>query len=222
MSKQPRRLAARTLGTLSVALAAVLTTGTGAHAASTTVKDATGDLYSLTSETPTEVSGPDGDIVSVTTRHSRRQVSIRVRARHLSLDQTLLLAKVRTGPTGPAYFFSGTADIGMRVALMSKGQERLVVCPGIRMVFRPARGYVEAVIPRSCLGSPRWVRTGAALATTDSVIASLGSGDGFDPVDPDGETPSGTIDVAGVSTLTRAQLDVFSARVPLGPKVRVG
>jgi len=217
-----RRPAARAAAVVAAVLSVALTAGPGADAASTTVRDATGDLYSLTGQPPTKVSGPDGDITSVTTRHGRRHVTITVRARHLSLDQTLLLAKVRTGPTGPAYFFSGTADIGMRVALMSKGQERLVVCPGIRMVFRPARSYVAAVIPRTCLGSPRWIRAGAALATTDSLIASLGSDDGFDPVQGDGETASGTIDVAGVSTLTETQLDAFSAPLPLGPKVRVG
>ena len=217
-----RKPAARAAAALAAVGAVVLTTGHGAYAASTTVTDATGDLYPLTGETPTKVAGPDGDITSMTTRHGRRHITITVRARHLSLDQTLLLAKVRTGPTGPAYFFSGTADIGMRVALMSKGQQRLVVCPGIRMVFRPARGYVEAVIPRTCLGSPRWIRAGAALATTDSLIKSLGSDDGFDPAGGDGEEPSGTIDIAGVATLTQTQLGGSSAALPLGPKVRVG
>jgi hypothetical protein len=214
--------AACAAATLAAVVSVILGAGTGAYAASATVRDATGDLYSLTGETPAKVSGPDGDITSVTTRHGRRHITIKVRARHLSLDQTLLLAKVRTGPTGPAYFFTGTADIGMRVALMSKRQERLVVCPGIRMVFRPARGYVEAVIPRTCVGSPRWIRAGAALATTDSLIKALGSDDGFDPLDGDGETPSGTMDIAGVGALTQAQLGPISAPPPLGPKVRVG
>lgn len=221
MSNQPRALAARTLGALSVLLAVVLATGAGASAASTTVRDATGDVYTLLGNGPTKASGPDGDITSVTVRHSPRLISIRVHASHLSLDQTMLQAKVRTGPHGPVYFFTGTADIGMRIALMSKGQEKLVMCPGIRMVFRPARGYVEAGIPRRCVGDPRWVRVGAALVTTDSLIQALGSDGGLDDLG-EGETPSGTIDIAGVGTLSAAQMNATSMPLPLGPKVRVG
>jgi hypothetical protein len=216
-----RALGARLLGVLSVLLAVVLTTGQGAYAASKTVRDATGDVYSLTGETPTKATGPDGDITSVTTIHRRREIRVKVRARHLSLDQTLLFAKVRTGPTGPAYFFNGTADIGMRIAIMVKGQEHFVVCPGIRMAFHAAQGYVMAVIPRSCLGNPRWIRVGAALATTDSLIASLADEDS-DPLAGDPDAPAGTMDIAGVGNLTNAQLNAAAPQLPLGPKVRVG
>jgi hypothetical protein len=221
MSSPSRRLVARTLGVLSCVVGLVLTSSPGALAASRTVPDATDDVYSLTDETPTKVSGPDGDIVSVTTVHGAKNVRVRVRARHLSLDQTILLAKLRTTPGGPAYFFSGTADIGMRMAIMTKGQARIVVCRGIWMRFRPGRGYVTAVIPRSCLGNPRWVRAGAALMTTDSLVATLADDD-FDPFSPDGSAPQGTLDIAGVGDVTAAQLNSSSAPLPLGPRVRRG
>ena len=213
-----RAATARTLGALASVL--VLTgTGPAAHAASRTVADPTGDVYSLTSDSPTKVSGADGDIVSVTTTNGPRTVRIKVRARHLSLDQTLLLAKVRTGPAGPAYFFNGTADIGIRMAIMTHGQADLVVCPGLWMRFRPAKGYVAAVIPRRCLGEPRWVQAGAALATTDSMIATLG--DDSDPFAGDAE-PTGTIDIGGLGALSAAQMDAGVPPLPLGPRVRVG
>jgi hypothetical protein len=214
------RVVARTLGALSCALGLTLTASPAAHAASRTVSDATDDVYSLTAETPTKVSGPDGDIVSVTTVHGRKNVMIRVRARHLTLDQTLLFAKVRTAPAGPAYLFNGTADIGIRMAIMTRGQTRVVVCPGLWMRFRPSQGVATAVIPRRCLGNPRWVRTGAALATTDSMIATLAD-PGSDPLAEDPEA-SGTIDIAGVRAVGIAQMAAASPPLPLGPRVRVG
>ncbi|MDH2416511.1 hypothetical protein [Nocardioides sp. CER19] len=215
-----RRTLARSLAALAVGASLVLATGQGAYAASKTVRDATGDVYSLTGDSPTKVSGPDGDITSVTTMHGRRKVRIKVRARHLSLDETLLFAKIRTGPTGPAYFFSGTADIGVRIALIAKGQTHLLVCPGIRMAFHASQGYVMAVIPRTCLGSPRWIRVGAALATTDSMVATLAD-ENYDPFADDSEA-TGTVDIGGVGTLTPAQMSSPTIPLPLGPKVRVG
>jgi hypothetical protein len=208
----------RALGVLSATLAVILTVGQGAFAASRTVSDATGDVYSLTDDAPTKVSGPDGDVVSVTTVHRLRTVRIVVRARHLSLDQTLLFAKIRTSTPGPAYFFNGTADIGMRMAIMTHGQMRVIRCPGIRMAFHPAEGSVMAVVPRTCLGSPRWVRAGAALATTESMIDALA--DGSDPLG--GDAATGTIDVAGLDDLTRGQTNAMTPPLPLGPRVRVG
>jgi hypothetical protein len=214
-----RALSARTLGALVSAL--VLVSTGSAHAASRTVSDPTGDVYALTPDAPTKASGPDGDIVSVTTTHTPHSVRIKVRARHLSLAQTLLLAKIRTGPTGPAYFFNGTADIGMRMAVMTHGQTRVVVCPGLWMRFRPRQGYVAAVVPRRCLGDPRSVQAGAALVTTDSLIASLADDD-FDPFAEGSDAPSGTVDIAGVGTITAAQMDATVPPLPLGPRVHVG
>lgn len=219
-----RAPSARTLGALVSALVLPLVlvgTGPAAHAASRTVSDPTDDVYALTPETPTKVSGPDGDIISVTTAHTPHSVRIKVRARHLSIAQTLLLAKIRTGPTGPAYFFNGTADIGMRMAVMTHGQTRVVVCPGLWMRFRPRQGYVAAVVPRRCLGDPRWVQAGAALVTTDSLIASLADDD-FDPFAEGADAPSGTVDIAGIGTITAAQMDATVPPLPLGPRVHVG
>ena len=216
-----RALGARILGVLSVLVAMLLTTGQGAYAASKTVRDTTGDVYSLTGDTPTKVSGPSGDIVSVRTTHTRRVVRIKVQASHLKLDQTLLFAKVKTGPTGPTYFFNGTADIGMRMAIMTKGQAHIVVCPGISMRFRPALGYVMAVIPRTCLGDPRWVQVGAALATTASLIKTLAD-DNFDPMSGSPAGSDGTIDIAGLGSISAAQMNAQMMPLPLGPRVHVG
>jgi hypothetical protein len=201
--------------------ALVAGTAGSAHAASRTVADATQDVYALTPDAPTKVPGPDGDIVSVTTVHTAHSVRIKIRARHLSLAQTVLMAKIRTGPTGPAYFFNGTADIGMRMAVMTHGQASVVVCPGLWMRFRPQHGYVTAVVPRRCLGDPRWVRTGAALVTSDSLIASLADDD-FDPFGEGSQEPSGTVDVAGIGDLTAAQMNASVPPFPLGPRVHVG
>lgn len=127
---------------------------------------------------------------------------------------------MRTGRAGPAYFFTGTADIGMRIALITKGQAKFLVCPGIRMAFHAPQGFVMAVIPRTCLGSPRWVRVGATLATTDSLVATLAD-DNYDPFAGDADA-TGTVDIGGVGTLTPAEMSSPTVPMPLGPKVRVG
>lgn len=212
--------AARVLGVLSCVLGLVLAAAPDAHAASRTVQDATEDVYTLSDQTPTKAPGADGDIVSVTTVHGPRQVRITVRARHLSLDQTLLFAKIRTAPTGPAYLFNGTADIGMRMAIMTRGQAQVVVCPGLWMRFHPARSVATAVIPRRCLGNPRWVQTGAALVTTPSMVASLADPE-HDPFADDG-ADLGTIDIAGLGTVTAGHLAAAAPPLPLGPRVHVG
>jgi len=214
-----RASAARTLGVLACVAGVALTTVPAASAATKTVRDATDDVYALSTDAPTKVAGPNGDIVSVTTVHGRKNVRIRIQARHLSIEQVLMTAKVKTGPTGPTYFFNGTADMGMRIAVMSRGQADLVACPGLWMRFRPAKGFVMAVIPRRCLGNPRWVQTGAALATTQSMVATLADDD-FDPFAGDIDI-DGTIDIAGVNGIGPAQMSA-TPPLPLGPRVRLG
>lgn len=221
MTTATRALPVRLLGALSLLLALLLVTGEGANAASRTVTDATGDVSSLSDGS--RITRSDGDITSVTTVHQARTVRVKVRARHLSLDMTGLMAKLRTGPSGPTYFFAGQADIGMRMAIMTRGQTRFIVCPGIRMGFRPARAYVMAVIPRTCLGNPRWVQTGAALMTTDSMIKALASTDtGDDSFAAGPEGTDGTIDVAGLGALSSGQINASMPPLPLGPRVHVG
>lgn len=191
----------------------VLATGEGAYAASRTVTDATGDVLSIKGEHMTTVSGPEGDITSVTTTHSAKTVRVKVRARHLPLGLTSVVVKLRTAPTGPAYLFAGTADVGMRSAILARGQH-ILVCPGIRLAYRPMQGYAMAVIPRTCLGTPKWVQAGAGVSTGPSLIEALANDD-TDSL-ADGEV-SGTIDVVGVGSAAAR-----SGRLPLGPKVHVG
>ncbi|SFB99086.1 hypothetical protein SAMN04487968_1039 [Nocardioides terrae] len=215
-----RASAARTLGVLSCVVGVALTSTPAASAASKTVRDTTDDVYSLTAETPTKVAGPNGDIVSVTTSHGAKNVRIRIQARHLSLEQAVMIAKVRTGPTGPTYFFNGTADIGMRMAVMTRGEADIVACPGLWMRFRPAKGLVMAVIPRRCLGAPRWAQAGAALITTPSMVATMADDD-FDPMTDEAEA-DGTIDIADVGAVDAGQVSAATPALPLGPRVRLG
>ena len=208
MSQHPRGPAARTLGVLSVLLAVVLATGSGAYAASKTVSDTTGDTYSVAGDTPVRASSPIGDIVSVRTTHRAKTVVVVVRARDLA-STNVAGVQIRTAKGGRDYYLVGMAGGGMKMVDLSRGANgRSLTCHGLRMAFKVAQHAVRAEIPRSCLGDPRWVRTGAMLMSSDTDLAS--------------DDDTGFVDVAGLDVLTPTMWDDDNASLPLGPKVRRG
>jgi hypothetical protein len=213
MSKHSRGLAARTLGVLSVILAVVLTTGSGAYAASKTVRDASGDTYASTGdEKPVRTTGPVADILSVTTSHRAKVVVVRIRVRALASAMNIGILEVKTSNPGRPYLLTGVATDNVKVVSLTKGLtgDNEVSCHGVRMAFKPAQHTVLAQIPRTCLGNPRWVRTGALLMSSDD--ASGLASDSF----------GGSVDVAGLDAISDSFWNDDAANLPLGPKVRRG
>jgi hypothetical protein len=209
MFQHPRGLAARTLGVLSVVLAVVLTTGSGAFAASKTVRDTTGDTYSVAGDTPVRASSAIGDIVSVRTTHRARTVVVVVRARDQAGAANVAGVQIRTANRGRDYNLVGMAGGGMKMVDLSRGANgKSLTCRGLRMAFKVAQNTVRAEIPRSCLGNPRWVRTGVMLMSSDTGFAS--------------DEDSGFLDVAGLDVVTPSMWNDDDAPLPFGPKVRRG
>src|SRR4051794_23044907 len=120
MSQHPRGLAARTLGVLSVLLAVVLATGSGAYAPSKTVRDTTGDTYPPPGARPVRAASPIGDIVSVRTTHRAKTVVVVVRARDLA-STNLTGVRIKTAGHGRDYYLVGAAASGMKMVDLSRG-----------------------------------------------------------------------------------------------------
>ncbi|MCH1867962.1 hypothetical protein [Nocardioides sp. CFH 31398] len=107
---------------------------------------------------------PSAGVLQLTSRHADGRVSMQV-----------VVADLDTTSAVGANFAVGTSDERLLVAVVQRtadgekvvglydtdlGQE--VDCPGLQGNLLPAADRVTASVPRSCLGRPRWVRTGAA------------------------------------------------------------
>lgn len=132
--------------------------------------DARGDVVLVPAdEDATEVTpaptNAAADITRISVRHDARRVVVTLRVRDLrpggilgsvrvlTRDRDLTFGSVHTDELR-ATFLENTTEEG-------SGEE--VECRGDRMSVQPRHGRVRVVIPRSCLGDPRWVRVGAVL-----------------------------------------------------------
>lgn len=206
MIKFWQRVGVRTGVLLTVLLAVTLTAGPQADAATHVTKDAKRDTYVMTDadgqyliKKPTT----NGDITALRTSHRAKGLDVVIKARQLRRGYTFGGIEVATpAKHRPRYQFA--FEIGPKgrtqVALI-KGVDREVSCRGARVRREAGHALIRAHIPRSCLGNPRWVRTGAFLMSSSQRFRE----------DP-------TIDVAGKKLLTEGWLR-GSAHLPLGPRV---
>jgi hypothetical protein len=212
MSTSRRRAAARALGALSLALTAVAATGQGAFAASRTVHDTTDDTYAVsnsdTNATPVRKPGPVSDIIWVRTAHRHKAVSVTIRARDIAPgvnSASVLIA----APKHKRYTLTGLAGFGSKQVTLTRGLNgRDIKCHGLKMQVDAKADVVRLTVPRTCIGSPRWVRTGTLLLSASGDVTS-----------PDSEMK---IDIAGMDTISDAWWNNPNSLPPLGPKVRVG
>lgn len=162
---------------LGVTVAAAVLAPTAAEAKSYRHVDATGDMFSTTSSTKTFTPAPDrivGDIVSTTIRHKSRNVVIQVQYRDL----------VANSEIDAHYFVIRTSKMRRDVSLVSAGsfpagRVQMTKANGTKVSCHVGRridyslNTATVVVPRSCLGRPRWVKVGMAAAE----LTGLGSTD---------------------------------------------
>lgn len=207
------RALARTLGALSALLALVLVTAQSASAATRTMHDGTGDTYAIDNTepdaAPVPADGPVGDIVWVRTAHRAKNVVVTIRVRELLAGSNGAAVLIKASKQRRPYVLSGYAGHGTKFVVLTKGVSgnQKVTCHGLRLSMEPRNDVIRASVPRSCLGDPRWVRTGTA------VIAAASS-------DPDSDELR--VDVGGMGTISPEWWASESTLPPLGPKVRVG
>lgn len=161
----------RALGATAAASALALMPGV-AHADTDVHTDFTGDVVSLDFGDEGEDWTPqptrtEGDIVSTRVSHLDRKVRIKIRFAELS----------RTG-RGANQYLVLRSDKGKRYLLIDSsggkwaGRTRFtnanddkVPCTGISHKIDYVANTVLAVVPRTCLGNPRWVRAGIGTIT---------------------------------------------------------
>jgi hypothetical protein len=122
-----------------------------------------GPVSSSTNPSIPEPGRTNGDIVASSVVHKKRAVAMRMQYRELGWNDEINahLFVVRT-PSMKRYVTVYATD-GLRggKVVMTKPSGKKVSCHMARKVDYTANS-VSVVVPRSCLGKPRWVRAGMA------------------------------------------------------------
>lgn len=153
-----------------LAATALLALPTAAHADSAVGLDARGDVQYVTStDTSTVVAAPDrtqGDISAVKITHGTNNVRVLLRFRELNrsgfIEHDYLF---RTANRVRILSIEAKAGSWNGRATMRNGHGIKVRCSVTRTIDYAAN-TVLVVVPRSCLGDPRWVRVGAGTITS--------------------------------------------------------
>jgi hypothetical protein len=154
---------------------AVLPLGATASAETWTHTDARRDavrvVMDLSSGEEERSAAPDdraADVTRVVVAHRNRAVTIRVGVRDLPRrGSSSLLARLRT----PGNEFMALTSRGpglLSFMLISRRSPEGVSCTGGQVDFDAVADVTTVRIPRSCLGSPAWVRAGALMTSGDT------------------------------------------------------
>ena len=150
---------------VAVAVAAVVPLlPAAAYADRHTVTDAAGDVASTVGQSDTYTPAPDrveGDIVSSTVKHGARKVVMTLRYRDLStsteVDEHVFFVHT-SKMTRVVRLFANASNPGGK-AVLTKAHGKKVRCHvGRRIDYNLNTATV--MVPRSCLGQPRWVKVG--------------------------------------------------------------
>lgn len=177
----PRSTALLATGATAVAVAlvagllALATVASPARADQERIDDATGDVKELatTDGTLTVAPAPENraqDIVSARAAYARGKVRLRTTVRALPAAGFGLQWDVRTADVRWKVYYDnedGTPEVALFVD--QGGQSP---CAGLRGSHSRKTDTVRVVLPRSCIGAPRWIRFGAGT------IHFLGDGSG--------------------------------------------
>lgn len=206
VTKSWRSLRTRIFGS-SVALVAIMAvSGQQAYAATHVVKDHKYDTYEIAdADSPrlTPSRGVVDDITSVRTTHGAKAVNVVIKVQKLRRSANIAEVELMTSATRHSRFdLLAIREDGVKsVELINESDpSQDIRCKYLRVRFDVADGAVKVHIPRSCIGNPRWVRTGA-------MVMGIGS----DKV---------VLDVAGKTVLTNKWFQ--QAHLPLSTRVHVG
>jgi hypothetical protein len=149
---------------LAAAAATVVLAPTVADADTYRHTDAVGDVYANVGEADTYAPAPDraiGDVVSNTIKHKKRAVLLQLAYRDLvnngEIDTHVFF--IRTSRmTRTVRLYASSSNPGGK-AVMYKGKNNKVRCH-VRRHIDYTLNTAKVVVPRSCLGNPRWVKVG--------------------------------------------------------------
>jgi len=168
-----RRTRAATLLTALTLIATPVVAAGSAHAGSWSHKDARGDVMSVSmvadggvAKDPTDKAT---DITRISVNHGRGKVTVTLKVRDVTGGDTAVLGRLVT-PDGD-YEAMVIRSGGMRLFTLADGSVDSdptdTPCRGKKVTFDTKRDRIRLTVPRTCLGSPKWVRVGAALLRGD-------------------------------------------------------
>lgn len=176
---QVRRALVVLLGSLSLAFP-----GAAAHAALYSHNDATRDVIweacpgeddaECPSEDVFDPSVREGDIVRANIRHQARRVLVRLKERQVSAaGYRSHYVRVVTD-AGIERWVSVHATPGQLQPSsieLYDARKDVVRCSGLWAGADPATDLVTVIVPRRCLGHPRWVRVGVGVETMEEELS---------------------------------------------------
>jgi hypothetical protein len=147
------------------AAAAMALAPTAANANTYRHTDAVGDVYANVGEVDTYAPAPDraiGDVVSNTIKHKKRAVLLKLAYRDLANNGEINthVFFIRTNNmVRTVRLYATSANPGGK-AVMTKGNHDKKVRCHVRRHIDYTLNTAQVVVPRSCLGNPRWVKVG--------------------------------------------------------------
>lgn len=173
---------------LMTAALAVPLVPTAAHADKYTHADGAGDVYSSVGQSGTYTPAPDrviGDVLSSTIQHKRRNVVMRLQYRDLVNDSEYdaHVYLIHTSKMNRVVNLYASNLVPGGRAVMTKPNGKRVSCHIGRKIDYDLN-TATVVVPRSCLGEPRWVKvamggvmfTGAGATDTTWLDDALSAG----------------------------------------------
>jgi hypothetical protein len=154
---------------LVATVAAAVLAPTAAEARSWSHVDASGDVYSGTYGSDSFAAAPDrsvGDVIGSTVRHKRRAIVMQLRYvdlepgsevnGHVFLVQTPTMRRVVT--------LVATSSFPNGRVRVTKPNDKAVKCR-VPHKIDYTQNTATVVVPRSCLGRPRWIKVGMVGAS---------------------------------------------------------
>ena len=162
------------LSTLTAAAALTIAVPGAASAQSWTHTDPAGDVYKVTfsddSDEETEAVDPsvtNGDVISSTIKHNPRKVIATLRFRDLATtpeDLDIYGISLRTDKLNRDLSVIAADGLERGEHELDRPNGDTVRCRGVSHRIDYTANTVTMVVPRSCLGRPRWVKAGAFAA----------------------------------------------------------
>lgn len=165
------RRRAAVLTALALLAAPVATAGT-AHAGTWSHQDARGDVmrFSMTDDGETITRDPSDkttDITRISVNHSARKVTVTLKVRDLTRGDAMVVGRLVTPKSDFSVLVVRSAEMRMFTLTDQDADEVAVRCRGKKISLDAALDRIRLTLPRTCLGSPKWVRAGAALVRGD-------------------------------------------------------
>lgn len=204
-----RRFLITTIALVTTTLTVLATAGT-AHAGSWAHRDARGDVFrSSMSDDAVATADPadrTADITRFSVRHSARTVTLTLSLRDLRGGDSMLVSRLVTPKNEYELAILRTADLRMFSLVDAAAEGDELTCRGKRASYDTRRDRIRITIPRTCLGSPTWVRAGAGYARGNVFSSDESASLAFD------------------EALRRGSKRAANSEAPLkvGKKVRVG